>query len=202
MPWSRGSYNLLHNHTRSPWHWDLWDLPNALVRHISDAWHCSDMIKMSKGDVGLKVHQVWSTGFTDIRDRILDQLSLLISDVQPYNTKLNNTKLQGNKPNNKPVLKTILVFAPVRQVPPEGQGEFLTCPINTCTIVTNESLAESVDALLFVRRTPTIEFPRNPEQIWIMHHLESPEHSANYKSYQSYINWTATYRLGNYILIT
>ncbi len=193
VPWSRGSFKQIHNHTWSPWLWDLYDLPNALVRHIADQWNCGDTLKKEKGQPSLKVHQVWSSGVSETRDRILDQLSLLVSDIQPYDTEVNRT-LSGNKPNTQPVLKKILVFATGRQRPPEGQNEFLTCPINTCTLVTNESLVESMDALLFVRRTPPIGIPRNPNQIWIMHHLESPTHSGNYKHNKDNINWTATYR--------
>ncbi len=43
-------------------------------------------------------------------------------------------------------------------------------------------------------------FKRPPNQIWIMHHLESPVNSGSYTKYGSGINWTATYRVDSTIV--
>ncbi len=149
VPWGRGHFIEIHNHKWSHWLWDLYDLPNAMIRHLSDFWQCKDTLSKKDSKPDGRVLDVWSKGFNETDDRIIKQLSLLNMDVIPYNAGLlsNNT-----------VLKRIVIFVPnARMLPPLGQEVFINdnCPINTCTIQSAEDdirFAYKADALLFIRK--------------------------------------------------
>ncbi len=152
VPWGRGYFREIHNHTWSHWLWDFYDLPNAMIRQLSDFWQCNDTLSKNNTIIGQperRKFDVWSKGFKESDDRIVKQLSLLASDVIPYKPGLLS---------NQTALKKIVVFANPILLPrlaTLGQEVFIkdNCPINTCTIHSADderTLAHKADALLFI----------------------------------------------------
>ncbi|GAU98346.1 hypothetical protein RvY_09504 [Ramazzottius varieornatus] len=136
------------------------------------------------------LHELWPRADLIQMDRIENQLLFKPSWITPVG--------QGNSTNG---LKLIFVPDNVDSwYSEEGRGTFLKdkCPVNTCFLTNDKTLAKKADAIMF--RGSSYGYRRSdyPEsQIWILYLLESPLNTPNFSSSTfnlDSINWTATYR--------
>ena len=80
---------------------------------------------------------------------------------------------------------------------PMGRTKFISdkCPVNRCYLSVDPDEAEEADAILFKDRFKWSKHRRAPNQIWILHLLESPLHTQLFRNLgKGVFNWTATYR--------
>ncbi|XP_064480212.1 glycoprotein 3-alpha-L-fucosyltransferase A-like [Ornithodoros turicata] len=131
---------------------------------------------------------IWPTDSSN--DRIVDQLMYLpplYSHSNTYESKLKTIVLHGDWDDFK-----------------QGRQLFTRnkCPVDRCQVFRNETLknmpGKDVDAMVFKDYMPDI--PRtDPQQIWILHLLESPMH-ISIAAPPGVINWAATYRSDSVIV--
>jgi len=85
-----------------------------------------------------------------------------------------------------------------------GQKEFLKqeCPVNSCEIVTDRTLAGEADLILFKDHfysRPSI--PRSASQLWMIYMLECPHHTAHLREdLKAKINCFEAFKLSNYLM--
>ncbi|XP_012148355.2 glycoprotein 3-alpha-L-fucosyltransferase A isoform X2 [Megachile rotundata] len=122
------------------------------------------------------------------------RLARLWPDEDVYDDRVTNQLMyvptDYNKTSEEHQLKKIMV--------PHGMPEAkvgsdiflqLRCPVNTCTIVRDNS--DEADLILF-KDYITHVGRRSPNQVWMLYLLECPYHTQSVKN--AVINWTATYR--------
>jgi len=87
-----------------------------------------------------------------------------------------------------------------------GQYQFEKCPIQECTVTSDESVAHLVDALLISEMTVfnwLSYLPKPPHQLWIAQHWESAVHDRiDARLISRYINWTVSYRRDSTLAIS
>lgn len=114
-------------------------------------------------------------------DRITNQLMFVPPDYEPVGA----------------ANKTILLYDGLEPwaVASEGTALFqeLECPVYTCSITSNRTLAEKADLILFKDKYETIEAPRSSNQVYALHWRDSPYY-AKLPETPKLFNWTSTYR--------
>ncbi|XP_050520643.1 glycoprotein 3-alpha-L-fucosyltransferase A-like isoform X2 [Daktulosphaira vitifoliae] len=94
-------------------------------------------------------------------------------------------------------IKKILLYNGIGyswEIPRLGQEEFIDCPVSSCSMTTDKSLAPLVEAILFKHKYNGSEHIRPPNQIWIIYFTEGPYISPIFQD-NNVFNWTATYRM-------
>jgi len=129
---------------------------------------------------------VWPRTVNETDDRILSQIRFM----EHY----------GTLPANRTMKHILHVghfnFENVR----DGQYEFVSakCPVQECSITSNESLSDFVDVLLISEMSyfNYLQYlPKPAHQLWIAQHWESAMHDRIHTwLVRRYINWTVSYR--------
>lgn len=94
-----------------------------------------------------------------------------------------------------------LEWAPAAWNVKAGNETFRQCPVSNCNILhrSDENVVHP-DARLFTQGVTLFQLPyleslnRTPDDIWIVHALESPSAAYNFQGLENIFNWTTTYR--------
>ena len=85
-----------------------------------------------------------------------------------------------------------------------GRSRFHGCPIDQCEFLpATTTNYDDVDILFWDNypSLPALKRPRNPNQLWVVHHYENPYNTRDLSKFRGLVNFTSGYRMDNTIPI-